>query len=252
MSIFLVVYAYIAIQMMVVWGLYRLLKNPSVVDVSWSLGLMVSGLIYLIGQPISLRSLIVAVLLIVWALRLAGYLWYTRIRKGHVDKRYLELSNQWKMSQSLGFFLNFQLQGFFIFILSITFYFIPHVSGYSLSMLDKIALLTIIIGIMGESLADFQLQAFRKAHPGRVCNAGLWQYTRHPNYFFDWLTWCGFFLFAVTIPYGYLSMVSPLLLLIIFTKITGPITERSSIASRGQAFLDYQKNTSMFFPWVTR
>ena len=103
-----IVVIYLFLQMSVMWGLYRLLKNPSVIDVSWSLGLMISGFIYLSMTALSLRIMVIGFLLMVWALRLAGYLWYTRIKLGHVDKRYTELSNDWKISPSVGFFINFQ------------------------------------------------------------------------------------------------------------------------------------------------
>jgi steroid 5-alpha reductase family enzyme len=112
MSIIAVVFFYLVVQMSIVWVIYRILKNPSVVDASWSIGLMMSGLIYLGSSPINARNITVSILLIMWALRLAGYLWYTRIRQGHVDKRYKELSSNWKISRSLGFFLNFQLQDY--------------------------------------------------------------------------------------------------------------------------------------------
>ncbi|MBN9231184.1 MAG: DUF1295 domain-containing protein, partial [Legionella sp.] len=102
MASFFLVILYLFMQMSFMWGLYRILKNPSVVDVSWSLGLMISGLLYLGSAPLNSRTLVIGSLLILWALRLAFYLWFTRIRKGEVDKRYTELSSGWKISPSLG------------------------------------------------------------------------------------------------------------------------------------------------------
>jgi steroid 5-alpha reductase family enzyme len=247
-----IVVIYLILQMSFIWGLYRILKNPSVVDVSWSLGLMVSGLIYLSLTPLSLRTLIIGSLLILWALRLAFYLWYTRIRKGHVDKRYIQLSTNWKISPSLGFFLNFQLQGLLILIISSVFFLISKSGMTEISWLDSLAFCIILAGIMGETLADLQLRRFKIGHKGEVCNKGLWNYSRHPNYFFDWLCWIGFALFAVQSNMGYLSLLSPLMLYVIFTRMTGPLTERGSIQSRGQKYIDYQKQTSMFFPWFKK
>jgi len=244
-----IVFIYLLLQMSFVWLVYRLIKNPSVVDASWSIGLMTSGLIYLWTLPITTRSFVISALLIIWALRLAGYLWYTRIRQGHVDKRYTELSTNWKISKSLGFFLNFQLQGLLIFIISFIFYLIRTSSNSSLSLIDGMAIVIVALGVIGESLADFQLNKFKIRQKGGVCNIGLWNYSRHPNYFFDWLTWLGFTLFAIQSNKGYLGIVSLLLLYVIFTRITGPLTERSSVQSRGQKYIDYQNQTSMFFPW---
>jgi steroid 5-alpha reductase family enzyme len=248
----IIVYVYLVLQMCLVWIGYRLSKNPSIVDMSWSCGLMIAGLIYLGSHPMTERSSIISILLIAWSLRLAFYLWYTRIRHGHVDKRYTELSGSWKINKSLGFFCNFQLQAVLIFIVSIVFLFIGNTQSANLSILDVFAVFTVIIGITGESLADLQLQNFKSKNPGKVCNVGLWYYSRHPNYFFDWITWCGFTLFSLRFNFGCIGFISPLVLYLIFTRVTGPITERGSIASRGQAFIDYQKKTSMFFPCFKR
>lgn len=248
MSIIAIVFCYLIVQMSVVWVIYRVLKNPSVVDASWSIGLMASGLIYLVSATLTLRTMVVSLLLIVWALRLAGYLWYTRIRHGHIDKRYTELSSDWKISHALGFFLNFQLQGLLIFIISFVFYLISTSNQSSLTPIDAIAIMMIIIGVVGESIADFQLYRFKRQKKTGVCQVGLWHYSRHPNYFFDWLTWLGFTTFAFQSNLGYLGIISIVVLYLIFTRITGPMTERGSVESRGQAYLDYQKKTPMFFP----
>ncbi|KTC87467.1 MULTISPECIES: DUF1295 domain-containing protein [Legionella] len=252
MNVIAIVFFYLVLQMSFVWIVYRLLKNPSVVDASWSIGLMMSGLIYLESMPKTPRTTVASALLILWALRLAGYLWYTRIHQGHLDKRYTELSNNWKINQSLGFFLNFQLQGLLIFIISFVFYLISNSNSATLTLTDRIAIGMVIVGIIGETVADLQLYRFKIGHKGSVCDIGLWNYSRHPNYFFDWLTWLGFTLFAFQSHKGYFGIVSPLVLYLIFTQITGPLTERGSVQSRGQTYIDYQKQTSMFFPWFKR
>lgn len=250
LKLIIIVYLYLVFQMVLVWVLYRILKNPSVVDVSWSFGLMMAGLIYLGSQPLNLRLLVIGGLLMLWALRLAGYLWYTRIRKGHVDKRYLQLSDQWKMAKSLGFFLNFQLQGLFIFILSSVFLYAAMQSPAHLSLFDYAGCILVLVGVVGESSADLQLYHFKQAQKGKVCNVGLWQYSRHPNYFFELFVWGGFALFGLQHSYGWIGFIAPIWLYIIFAKMTIPITERSSIASKGQAYLDYQKRTPMLFPYI--
>lgn len=252
MSSIAVVVMYLFLQMCIMWGLYRILKNPSVVDVSWSLGLMIAGLIYLNMPPYHVRTVLIGLFLMVWALRLALYLWYTRIQKGHVDKRYMELSTHWKISPSLGFFLNFQLQGLLIFIISSVFFLISRSGLVHITLFDFFAFGLIIIGIVGETIADLQLQRFKIAHKGEVCQSGLWRYSRHPNYFFDWLSWVGFAVFAIQSSIGYLCLVSPGMLYIIFTHITGPLTEKGSIHSKGEKYIAYQKQTSMFFPWFKK
>lgn len=243
---------YLFLQMCFVWVLYRLTNNPSIVDVSWSLGLMIAGLIYLFSAPLTSRILIIALCLSLWAIRLAFYLWATRIRHGHLDKRYLQLSRDWRMNPVLGFFINFQFQALLIFILSSVFWFASAVPSPDLLMTDYIGIVLVLLGISGESIADWQLSVFKQSHKGKVCNVGLWAYSRHPNYFFDWMTWIGFMLFGITHPLGCIGLISPMLLYIIFNYITGPITERGSLASRGEAYRQYQQSTSPFFPWFKR
>ncbi len=252
-KLFAIVAIVLFLQMCVVWLLYRRLHNPSVVDVSWSLGLMVAGLIYLCAQtPCNWRLSIIASLLILWALRLAGFLWFTRIRKGHVDKRYQQLSKQWKIAKSLGFFLNFQLQALFILILSIVFLFAGNQSPATLSPLDLLACSIVLLGTVLESIADWQLYQYRQLQPGKLCDVGFWYYSRHPNYFFEWCIWLGFALFGLHHTWGWLGLISPLWLYIIFSQMTIPITERGSAAAKGQVYLDYQASTSSFIPWFKK
>lgn len=247
-KLILLVCLYLFVQMTIIWILYRVSKNPSIVDVSWSLGLMVAGLIYLWHQPATFRSAVISGLLILWALRLAGYLFFTRIAKGIVDKRYVALSDKWKMAKSLGFFLNFQLQGVFILILSIVFLFAATNAPASLSLVDIIACIIVLAGVTGETIADLQLYYFKQREKGKVCAVGLWQYSRHPNYFFELLVWLGFYLFGLQYSYGWIGFVSPLLLYVIFTTMSGPLTERGSLESKRQAYRDYQDKTPMIFP----
>lgn len=243
-----IVYCVLFLHMGLVWCLYRYLKNPSVVDVGWASGLTVSGLIYLFSQSCSLRSLILGFLLLLWGGRLGIYLWVTRIRIGLLDKRYETLSDSWKIAKPLGFFLNFQLQGLFILMISIPWFFSGMEAKDYLGGLDYPGILLVLIGLTGETIADNQLQQYKKNPITPVCTNGLWHYSRHPNYFFEWLVWCGFTVFGLSSPYGFIGLVSPLTLYLIMTQITGPMTERGSIKSRGQAYIDYQKTTPMFFP----
>ncbi|QRN04030.1 DUF1295 domain-containing protein [Legionella sp. MW5194] len=239
------------LHMTFMWLWYRSTNNPSVVDVGWALGLTISGLVFLNAEPLSTRNMILSVLLFLWGLRLGLFLWLTRIRKGIVDKRYLTLSQDWKIAKPLGFFLNFQLQGFFILLLSLPWFLVALSPQTKPGWLDYAAVLLALVSLGAETLADYQLQVFKKGHPGKVCNQGLWSYSRHPNYFFEWLIWLSFSLFSFSHAFGWLGLISPLTLYVLMTRITGPMTEEGSRQARGQAYLDYQKNTPFFFPsWL--
>lgn len=248
--IIFVVLLVIVIHMSLVWVWYRITNNPSVVDVGWASGLTVSGLLYLSQHAISMRTLILGLLLLIWGLRLGGYLWWTRIKQKQIDKRYIALSHSWRIKKSLGFFINFQLQGILIFIVSISWYFISLNPVNHLQFFDLIGILIFIIALSLESIADSQLQHFRRNHPGEVCNQKLWRFSRHPNCFFEWLVWCSFVIFALSSSYGILSIISPIALYSIMVFMTIPITERESIKSRGQKYIEYQSRTPIFFPKI--
>ncbi len=248
MIIMVVVLLLIITHMSLIWVWYRVTNNPSVVDVGWASGLTLSGLIYLSQLALSMRTVVLATALLMWGIRLGGYLWWTRIRQKEVDKRYLALSQSWTIKKPLGFFINFQLQGLFIFIVSISWYFISLSPAKNINFLDMTALIFFVFALSLESLADAQLQRFKKNHPGQVCNQKLWSLSRHPNCFFEWIIWCSFTLFALSEPYGVLSLFSPLALYVIMVFITIPVTERESVKSKGEAYLEYQSRTPQFFP----
>lgn len=243
----LIVATFLFIQMNIIWCLFRITKNPTVVDAGWATGLSLGGLIYLYPNWQTSQSLLVSLILLIWGVRLFSHLFFTRLLHGFIDKRYTELSNNWKISKSLGFYLNFQLQAVLILILLMPMIFIRRITG-SWSFFEYVGIVFSVIGILGETLADFELQRFKKNFPGEVCNKGIWSYSRHPNYFFDWLTWFGFAVIGFGDSLGIFGLISPLCLYLIMTKLTGPLTERMSVEAKGKRYQDYQNQTSMFWP----
>jgi steroid 5-alpha reductase family enzyme len=112
-----------------------------------------------------------------------------------------------------------------------------------------------LIAIAGETLADAQLAAFKRdpANRGGVCNVGLWRYSRHPNYFFEWLIWMSYFIFALASPFGWIAIVGPASILWLLIRVTGiPMAEEQSLRSRGDAYRRYQQATSAFIPWFPK
>lgn len=238
---------------LLIWALYLYSGNPSIVDACWSIGIFLCSTCYLLIQQnvaaLSFKIVISWSLLLLWATRLAGFLWMTRVAKKHRDPRYEKLSDNWKMPKALGFFLNYLFQGLLMMVVALPFLFIANGPSRHLALIDYCAVVLILLALVGEGIADWQLHQFKKNSPGMVCNTGLWNYSRHPNYFFEWLIWFGFCLLGLSSKYGYLSVISPLLLLVIFVFITGPITEQQSLKSRGDAYKRYQKTTSFIIPW---
>ena len=107
----------------------------------------------------------------------------------------------------------------------------------------------------GETLADLQAQRWKRnpANQGKVVNTGLWRYSRHPNYFFESLVWLSFCVAALSEPYGWLTVICPVLMLYFLLRVTGiPLTEKHSLESRGDAYREYQRTTSRFVPWFPK
>ena len=236
----------IIVFMACIWLVQQHCQNPSVIDVAWAPGIVLISLMHVEHANLTPRLLLLGTLLILWALRLSGFIWWTRIRHGLHDKRYTAVNANWGARQALGFFFNGQLQGLFILVISLPWYFIA--KGHALTFLDELGIALTLCGLLGETCADVQLHQFKQRHPGKVCDDGLWFYSRHPNYFFEWLVWCGFACCALSTPWGSMALLSPLALYLIMTRITAPLTELGSIESRGNAYLRYQQNTRLFFP----
>jgi steroid 5-alpha reductase family enzyme len=124
--------------------------------------------------------------------------------------------------------------------------------AYSISWIVAVATALWVLGVLGEATADAQLQVFKKiaSNKGRVCDVGLWRYSRHPNYFFEWIIWCGYGLFAVTTPWGLSGLIAPALMFLLLYFVSGiPLNEAQSLKSKGALYVEYQKRTSKFFPW---
>jgi steroid 5-alpha reductase family enzyme len=112
-----------------------------------------------------------------------------------------------------------------------------------------------LLAISGEALADAQLASFKRdpQSAGKVCDAGLWRYSRHPNYFFEWLIWVAYFAFGCASPWGWIGIISPACILYLLLRVTGiPMTEEQSVRSKGDAYRRYQARTSAFVPLPTR
>jgi steroid 5-alpha reductase family enzyme len=251
MNPFLLQFLFLFIFMNIVWLFSYLKKNPGIVDFSWSIGLMLSGLIYL-TENLTYRNLILGALLILWAVRLGCFIYFDRIKNNIVEKRYASLIENWKMNPWISYYFNFQFQGILIFLMTVIFYLSAKNLNQNLSNVDIIGVLLAGLGTIFELVSDAQLKKHKQSFTNEICETGFWYYSRHPNLYFDWLTWCGFSLFAYHSPYGLAGIISPITLYIIMNYMTLPTTERMSVKSRGEKYLNYQKTTSKFFIWFKR
>jgi steroid 5-alpha reductase family enzyme len=228
----------------------------ALVDVVWSFGIGLGALFYLCQlDSLSLRSWVVVVVLLLWSLRLSLYLLVNRVLVAKEDPRYVHLASYWGRYAKRNFYLLFLGQ-----ILLVALFLLPVTiaigdGSEQWRWWDGLAIAVATLSLTCESLADRQLARFRRqpVNQGQVCRSGLWYYSRHPNYFFEWLYWWAFVLFAWGQVGAAVSLVGPVAMYLFLNYITGiPHAERSSLKSRGEAYRRYQQTTNTFFPWIPR
>lgn len=235
----------------------RRVDNYGFVDVVWSYAFAVLATFYaLAGAGWGPRRTLIAVMVAVWSLRLGTHL-AVRVAGHHPveDSRYVQLRRDWAGVFHAKMFGFFQLQAVSVIVLGIAFLFIAQNSAPALHPLEFAGAAFWLLAISGEALADAQLAAFKRnpATKGRVCDVGLWRYSRHPNYFFEWLIWVAYFVFALASPWGWLAIVGPAGILFLLLRVTGiPMAEQQSLRSKGDAYRRYQQTTSAFVPWFPK
>jgi steroid 5-alpha reductase family enzyme len=240
--------------MFLVWLWAKKIKNAGLVDVFWALNFpVIICITYFLSEGFETRKILICGLFLLAELRLGIHLWQRVV--GHLNEeegRYQQLRKDWGENTDRNFFLFFQFQAFSNVVLAAPFFIITANPAPQISILEYIGAIIWIISFLGEALADSQLAAFKKdpKNKGRVCETGLWYYSRHPNYFFEWLTWMAYFVFALASPWSILAIISPIIILYLLLKVTGvPNNEEQNLRSKPIAYKKYQETTSSFFPW---
>ena len=245
------------VMMAGVWVLARVLNNAGIVDIFWSYGFIpVVAVCAAIGGGDVTRNFILVLMVTAWAARLGTYLLF-RVAKHHPeeDGRYAALRAQFPNRTWLMFFGFFEAQGVLIALLSVPFVLVFINDAAGLGFFEYAGIALWLAGMTGESLADAQLNRFRKdpANKGKTCRVGLWNFSRHPNYFCEWLVWVGYFVYALGSPGGWIAVYAPALMYLFLTRITGiKATEEHALRSRGEDYRQYQRTTNAFFPWFPR
>jgi steroid 5-alpha reductase family enzyme len=232
----------------------RRIGNFGIVDVAWSGAFGALAAFYAwVGAGWPLRRIVFAAMIGVWSLRLGTHL-AVRVL-GHLaqeDRRYRELRVRWRDGLDVRMAVFFLLQAVSVVALGLGFLPVFAHAAPAFHPLEFAGLGLWAIAVGGEALADAQLAAFKRdpARAGRVCDAGLWRFSRHPNYFFEWLAWVAYFVFALAAPWGAIAIIGPAGILWLLLRVTGiPMTEEQSLLRRGDAYRRYQQTTSAFLPW---
>jgi steroid 5-alpha reductase family enzyme len=240
--------------MAAVWAYARWTRNIGYVDVAWAalMGLMMV-VVSIDGRGALLPRALIGGLGAAWALRLCLHL-FGRVHRKPEDGRYAQLREHWQGHQ-VHLFLFFQAQAVVVMIFTVPLLVAAAnpVTGISGWIIAGVAIWLLSVG--GEALADRQLSAWRgdPMHSGKTCRSGLWAWSRHPNYFFEWLHWSSYALFAVGAPHAWLAWIGPVLMFVFLYRITGiPYAEAQALRSRGDDYRGYQREVSAFFPWPPR
>lgn len=239
----------------ITWAISVRIRNYGLLDVAFSYGVAILAPIYALNAPgDATRKWVFTAIGVAWSVRLGTYI-LVRVLKHHPaeDVRYQSLRAKWPGPiRFLGFF---QLQAVLVVIFSLPFLIVAFNPRAGLSPLEIAGLGLAAIGVIGESVADLQMQAFKRdaGSLGLVCDIGLWKYSRHPNYFFESVVWWGCFVVALGSPWGWVTIACPLLMLYFLLRVTGiPLTEEYAVKSKGQAYREYQRTTSAFVPWFRK
>ncbi len=250
----------LSILMAMAWMVQQRTGNSGWVDTIWTFAVGLTGagsaLWPVGGASPNARQWLVAVLVAIWSLRLGLHI-ARRTAGIKDDPRYAAFAAEWGVDSPRRMFVFLQNQGFGSIPLVFAIFVAARFPQAPLRLQDYLGVLILLSGILGEALADAQLKAFRNdpANKGRVCDAGLWRWSRHPNYFFEWFGWLAYPVIAISAdhalsyPWGFASLLAPVFMYWILVHVTGiPPLEQQMLRSRGERYRDYQARTSAFFP----
>ncbi len=240
----------IATVVVLLWLVSLVRRDASIVDVFWGFGfVLVSWMTFVLSKPLCWRALILLLLVNVWGLRLSAYLAWRNWGKPE-DYRYRAMRQRHGNKFPLVSLLTvFGLQGLLMWVISWPIQVgIAQTASWNLAATAGVFLW--IVGFLFESIGDIQLARFKShaSNRGQVMNHGLWRYTRHPNYFGDFLVWWGFYLIAVQSNSWWWTLVGPLLMSFLLIRVSGVRLLESALRTRVAGYEDYVRCTSAFFP----
>lgn len=251
----------LSVLMMLAWAVQQRTGNSGWVDTIWTYAIGLVGawsamfpanFFSSAGPTFTSRQWLVAALVAFWSLRLGGHI-AERSSEIKNDPRYAAMTAEWGKDAPRRMFIFLQQQAVASVPLVFAVFIAAHNPAPSLRLQDFIGALILLIAIFGEALADSQLKKFRSdpANKGKICDKGLWRYSRHPNYFFEWFGWLAYPVIAISLAYwwGWLTLLAPLIMYFLLVYVSGvPPLEKQMLQSRGNSFRAYQNSTSKFFP----
>lgn len=243
--------------MVVAWLVSLPKKDASIVDAFWGPAfVLIAAVAYGETEGYDARRWLILGLVALWGLRLGGYLLKRNLEMGEEDHRYRAIRQRTGplfpvASLVIVFLFQAALSWFISFPLQVG---IAADGPKALGWLDALGVLFFAVGFVFEAGGDWQLARF-KADPsneGKVLDTGLWRYTRHPNYFGDFMIWWGFFLIALAVPGGWKTVLSPIVMSVLLMKVSGVTLLEKKLTTSREGYREYVERTNAFFPGPPR
>jgi steroid 5-alpha reductase family enzyme len=246
----------VSAMMTLLWLVQRRTANAGIVDVGWATGIGILGVFFATTSDGYVpRRVLVGALIAIWSSRLALHLLIDRV-VGHPEEgRHRTLREKWGTAANWELFRFFQIQAlaalfFAMPVLVVAHHSVEHWMGWDLT-----GVLIWVISVGNTVLADRQLVRFKRRPEsrGKTCREGWWRYSRHPNYFFEWLHWWSYVALAIGASCWWVTLLAPAAMLYFLLRVTGiPPTEAQALVSRGEDYRQYQRTTSVFIPWFPK
>ncbi|WP_144112969.1 DUF1295 domain-containing protein [Paraburkholderia sp. BCC1886] len=237
-----------------VWAWQLKTENAGMVDPVWAYSLGLVAVLYAaLGTGDPLARGLSALGGLVWGARLGTHLWKRNYGKPE-DARYHRFREQWGDKAASKMFWFFQAQVVISMLLSIAFLVPSYRSTTPAPGWALLAVALWVVSVAGEGIADRQLERFKQdpASHGQVCRVGLWRYSRHPNYFFECVHWLAYIALSIGTPWGWFTLLPPLLMAFLLLKLSGIPMLEESMAKRRPGYAEYMRTTSALIPWPPR
>ena len=239
----------------IAWLLQWRWRNAGLVDPIWAWTLGLLALVYAgAGSAAPTLRLSLALMGGLWGLRLGSHLWWRNYGKPE-DWRYAQFRSQWGAAADRNLFWFFQFQNLFSLMLSASAFLpVAYRDGIPPPWCFLLASAIWVIAVIGEGIADRQMEAFRadQGRRGQVCRDGLWRYSRHPNYFFECLHWLAYLPLAWGSPWAAAPLAAPLVMAFLLMKLSGLPLLEAGLMQRKPGYADYVRTTSALIPWPPR
>lgn len=242
----------IALYMTAWFVVSKIIKRNDVADIAWGLGFVILAWVLYINRP-SMQLSVALILVTIWGIRLSTHILLRNVKKAE-DYRYQAWRKEWgKWFTLRSFFQVFMLQGLLLVIISAPVVFMGRNGTDSLGIVSFLGVVIWSIGFFFESVGDYELSKFIKdpKNKGEIMQSGLWEFTRHPNYFGEVTQWWGIWLVSFGSPWFFWGIIGPITITTLILKVSGvPLLEKKYEGNK--KFEAYKKRTSKFFPLPPR